>query len=160
MLGELHADPRNVVMVVSGRVPGTLDEWLGRTGVGLAAEHGAFIRWPHSNPSDKQIAEGQMAESLPGWQCRVEDLQRREDADWKRAVDQVFAYYAERTPGSFVEHKQTSLTWHFRLADNDYAAWQAKECMHHLDSHVLSHFPISLMAGKKNVEVSLIDCKF
>ena len=43
-------------------------------------------------------------------------------------------HYIERTPGSFLEPKETALTWHFYDADAEFGAWQAKELQNHLAS--------------------------
>lgn len=42
------------------------------------------------------------------------------DMSWKEDVKEIFEYYTERTPGSFIEEKQCSLTWHYRKADPKY----------------------------------------
>lgn len=42
------------------------------------------------------------------------------DMSWKDDVRQIFDYYTERTPGSLVEDKEYSLTWHYRNADPKY----------------------------------------
>lgn len=42
------------------------------------------------------------------------------DMSWKTDVVKIFDYYTERTQGSFVEHKKSSITWHYRLADPQY----------------------------------------
>jgi trehalose-phosphatase len=42
------------------------------------------------------------------------------DLSWKNDVLDVFGYYTERTPGSFIEHKKFSITWHYRLADPNF----------------------------------------
>jgi trehalose-phosphatase len=39
---------------------------------------------------------------------------------WKNDVLEIFTYYTERTQGSFVEHKRSSITWHYRQADPEY----------------------------------------
>ncbi|KAJ1537121.1 threalose-6-phosphate phosphatase, partial [Cladochytrium tenue] len=68
-------------------------------------------------------------------------------------VSEIFAYYTERTLGSFVEHKRASITWHYRLADPDYGSFQAKECQNHLEDAIISKLPVEVMVGKKNLEV-------
>jgi len=72
---------------------------------------------------------------------------------WKNDVIEIFTYYTERTQGSFIEHKRSSLTWHYRMADPEFGAFQAKECQNHLENAVLSKLPVEILVGKKNLEV-------
>lgn len=133
-LHRLCQDPHNVVFVISGRDQATLEKWLGAIpGLGLSAEHGCFLKFPNT---------GQ-------WTNFSNDL----DLAWKNDVIDIFSYYAERTQGSFIEHKRCSVTWHYRLADPSYGAFQAKECQNHLENAVLSKLPIEILVGKKNLEV-------
>jgi trehalose-phosphatase len=129
----LAADPRNHVWVISGRDQPTLERWLGNIpNLGLSAEHGCFVRQP-----------GQQ------WV----NLLEQGDFSWKKEVSEIFDYYTERTQGSFIEHKSSSITWHYRLADPAYGEFQAKECQNHLENAVLSKLPIEILVGKKNLEV-------
>lgn len=133
-LQELCNDPRNNVWVVSGRDQACLEEWLGDVkNLGLSAEHGCFIKAANSTQ----------------WTNVLEDV----DMSWKRDVIEIFDYYTERTEGSFVEHKKSSITWHYRMADEEYGLFQAKECQNHLESSVVSKMPIEILVGKKNLEV-------
>ncbi|KAI9312741.1 glycosyltransferase family 20-domain-containing protein [Dichotomocladium elegans] len=133
-LEKLCADPRNDVWVISGRDETALDRWLGRVDrLGLSAEHGCFIKYPRGN---KWI-----------------NLTEHVDMSWKHDVIDIFTYYTERTSGSFIEHKRCSITWHYRLADPEYGAFQAKECQNHLENAILSKLPVEVLVGKKNLEV-------
>ena len=133
-LSILSRDPQTHIYVVSGRDQTTLDAWLGSIeNIGLSAEHGCFVR---------DISTGH-------WLNMLQDL----DMGWKNDVLPIFEYYTERTPGSFVEHKRSSLTWHYRLADPVYGSWQAKECHNHLENAILSKLPVEVLVGKKNLEV-------
>lgn len=89
--------------------------------------------------------------SMPPWLSLTDEL----DYSWKNDVMTAFEYYTERTPGAFIEHKKSSITWHYRLADPQYGSWQAKECQAHLESLVIAKFPIEILVGKKNLEVSI-----
>ncbi|ORX62032.1 hypothetical protein DM01DRAFT_1379888 [Hesseltinella vesiculosa] len=132
-LTTLCNDPKNVVWVISGRDEHALDTWLGHIpGLGLSAEHGSFMKFPEANR----------------WVNLAEDL----DMGWKTDVLEIFSYYTERTTGSFIEHKRCALTWHYRLADPEYGAFQAKECQNHLET-ALAKLPVEVLAGKKNLEV-------
>ncbi|CAO3632906.1 unnamed protein product [Mucor fragilis] len=133
-LQTLCSDPRNQVWVISGRDEATLDKWLGQVkGLGLSAEHGSFVKYPTSN--------------------RWINLLEHFDMSWKHDVVEIFTYYAERTTGSFIEHKRCSVTWHYRLADPEYGAFQSKECQNHLENAILSKMPVEVLVGKKNLEV-------
>lgn len=127
-------DPCNQVWVISGRDEATLDKWLGQVkGLGLSAEHGSFVKYPTSTK----------------WINLLEHF----DLNWKNDVVEIFTYYAERTTGSFIEHKRCSVTWHYLLADPEYGAFQAKECQNHLENAILSKMPLEVLVGRKNLEV-------
>ncbi|KAF9142998.1 threalose-6-phosphate phosphatase [Mortierella sp. GBA39] len=133
-LTALANDPNNVVWVISGRDQKALEEWLGEVeNLGFSAEHGSFMRQPGSKK----------------WVNLTESL----DMSWKSDVIEIFTYYTERTQGSFIEHKRSSLTWHYRMADPEFGQFQAKECQNHLANAVLSKLPVEILVGKKNLEV-------
>ncbi|KAG0740386.1 hypothetical protein G6F62_007284 [Rhizopus arrhizus] len=133
-LEKLCQDPRNEVWIISGRDENALTHWLGHIeNLGLSAEHGSFVRYPSSK---KWI-----------------NLMEHFDMNWKNDVLEIFTYYTERTTGSFIEHKRCAITWHYRLADPEYGAFQAKECQNHLEQAILSKFPLEVLIGKKNLEV-------
>ena len=101
VLTKLASDPKNHVYIVSGRDQATLHDWLGGVPrLGFSAEHGCFFREIGSKEWSSNEA------------CM--------DDSWKESVLPVFEYFTERTVGSFIEHKNASLTWHFRLADPDF----------------------------------------
>lgn len=131
---SLAADRRNAVWIISGRDQGFLDEWMGHIPeLGLSSEHGCFIRKPGSDD----------------W----ENLADQTDMAWQREVMEVFQHYTERTQGSFIERKRVALTWHYRRADPEYGAFQAKECRKHLEETVARKWDVEVMAGKANLEV-------
>ncbi|KAB2580055.1 Trehalose-phosphatase [Lasiodiplodia theobromae] len=130
----LASDPNNAVWIISGRDQAFLDEWMGHiTELGLSAEHGSFIRHPKSEI----------------W----ENLTEKTDMSWQSEVMHVFQHYTERTQGSFIERKKIALTWHYRRADPEYGAFQARECQKHLESTVAKKFEVEVMTGKANLEV-------
>lgn len=130
----LAADPRNAVWIISGRDQAFLDEWMGHVSeLGLSAEHGCFIRQP----------------STDDW----ENLTEKFDMAWQKEVMEIFQHYTERTQGSFIERKRVALTWHYRRADPEYGAFQAKECKKHLENTVAKKWDVEVMSGKANLEV-------
>ncbi|PGH10672.1 trehalose-phosphatase [Polytolypa hystricis UAMH7299] len=130
----LAADPKNSVWIISGRDQAFLDEWMGHiTELGLSAEHGCFVRPPRSDD----------------W----ENLTESTDMSWQQEVLDIFQHYTERTQGSFIERKRVALTWHYRRADPEYGAFQARECRKELENTVVKKWPVEVMAGKANLEV-------
>lgn len=130
----LCQDPANEVWIISGRDENALNLWMGHIdNLGMSAEHGSFMKYPKSKR----------------WVNLTEHL----DMGWKNDVLDIFTYYTERTPGSFIEHKRCALTWHYRLADPQYGVFQAKECQNHLEQAILSKLPVEVLVGKKNLEV-------
>lgn len=45
----------------------------------------------------------------------------------------ILESFTERTPGSFLEMKDSCLSWHYRDADPDFGMTQAKNLHQHLD---------------------------
>lgn len=133
-LKALAADPRNNVWIISGRDSAFLEEWMGHiTELGLSAEHGCFLRRPGSD----------------SW----ENLASSMDMGWQKEVMDVFSYYTERTQGSWIEKKRVALTWHYRQADPDFGAFQARECRKALEDNVMKNWEVEVMSGKANLEV-------
>ena len=130
----LASDTRNAVWIISGRDQAFLDEWMGHIPeLGLSAEHGSFIRQPKSDD----------------W----ENLTEKTDMSWQKDVMEIFQHYTERTQGSFIERKKIALTWHFRRADPEYGAFQARQCKKHLEDTVAKKWEVEVMNGKSNLEV-------
>ncbi|KAJ7927609.1 trehalose-phosphatase-domain-containing protein [Mycena leptocephala] len=133
-LERLSSDPRNVVYIISGRDGPFLDQHFGHlTQVGFSAEHGAFMR----EPGGKKWV----------------DLTERLDMGWMGEVEEVFRYYTERTTGSHIELKKSSITWHYRASEEELGVSQSKQCHDQLENTLAPKRPIEVMAGKKNVEV-------
>ncbi|KAK9457874.1 glycosyltransferase family 20-domain-containing protein [Dipodascopsis uninucleata] len=130
----LADDPNNEVWIISGRDQNFLEKHLGHIkSLGLSAEHGCFMR---PIGSDEWV---NLADSF--------------DMSWQKDVMEIFQYYTERTQGSFIERKRAALTWHYRRADPDFGAFQARECQNHLENTVTHKYDVEVMRGKANVEV-------
>lgn len=94
ILTNLASDPRNTVVVISGRDHDTLDEWLGDLPISFAAEHGMMVK--HAGG---------------GWQPSLEA-----DLAWVPAVRAIMQPYVDANPGSILENKPSSVAWHNRNA--------------------------------------------
>ncbi|CAB10126.1 Trehalose-phosphatase [Schizosaccharomyces pombe] len=133
-LATLAADPKNQVWIISGRDQQFLRNWMDDIkGLGLSAEHGSFVRKPHSTT----------------WINLAELL----DMSWKKEVRRIFQYYTDRTQGSSIEEKRCAMTWHYRKADPENGAFQALECEALLEELVCSKYDVEIMRGKANLEV-------
>jgi trehalose 6-phosphate synthase/phosphatase len=133
ILERLVQDERSTITLISGRSRPDLERWFaGIPNLWLAAEHGAILwspvaqRWeqPHADASD----------------------------EWKRRVYPVLDHFVDRTPGSFIEEKEFSLVWHFRMADHEFGDWLANDLVANLD-HMLADSPVKAVKGQKTVEV-------
>ncbi|KAK5689168.1 threalose-6-phosphate phosphatase [Elasticomyces elasticus] len=133
-LKTLASDPNNSVWIISGRDQNFLNEWMGHIpALGLSAEHGSFMRHPHST----------------NWLNLTETM----DMSWQSQVLATFEYYTSKTPGAFIERKKIALTWHFRQSDQEHAVQMARECQKHLETTVGKAFDVEVMNGKANLEV-------
>ncbi|MCY1060787.1 bifunctional alpha,alpha-trehalose-phosphate synthase (UDP-forming)/trehalose-phosphatase [Nannocystis sp. SCPEA4] len=129
LLEKLSTKPWLSVHVLSGRPCPDVDRWLGALAIGLHAEHGMYSR-------------------IGGeWRARgavPEDLREKVLATLERV--------ASNTPGSHVELKAAGLAWHYRLAEREQGAHQARELRLHL-RELLVGTPLEVLLGDKVVEV-------
>ncbi len=119
------------VHIVSGRDSQTLQSWFGHLPIALAAGHGYQYKEAHSND----------------W-----NILRDCEFSWKGYVQEILNKVVEEVPGSFLEFKESSICWHYRLSDLDYGQWRAKELYTSL-MHDLANHPVEVIAGKKIIEV-------
>lgn len=132
MLRTLTADPKNTVIIMSGCERRFLESWLGQLKIGLAAEYGFYHRMPWTTE----------------WSSMGEGI----ELSWKELVAPIMKYFTERTPGTYIESKESSLAWHFKDADPHFGAWQAKDMQISLED-VLSNLPLEIIQGNHVVEV-------
>jgi trehalose 6-phosphate synthase/phosphatase len=130
LLRALGSEPSNSVVIVSGRDRQTLEEWFGELPVGLVAEHGAWLR-----PREQSW---QRAKPLPG--------------AWKQQLLPILETYADRLPSAFVEEKEDSLAWHYRIADPEQAEQRASELTDHL-LQLTAKTDLQIVQGSKVVEI-------
>ena len=131
LLDRLAASPGIQVDIVSGRTRETLDRWLADLPIALWAEHGFWHRSHRGAGWDAAFAV------VPDWIARVRPI-----------LDQFVA----DTPGSLVEVKSASVTWHYRGVPREFGARQAHE-LRLLLGDALSNQPLEVLEGKKVIEV-------
>jgi len=133
LLGTLKAlseDPRNEVVLISGRDKAELQKWFGKLNLSLIAEHGAWIKRKKDD-----------------W-CMSKPL----SASWKPMVMPIMKRYADRLPGTFVEEKEYSLVWHYRAADPEVALVKVSEIVDDLVNFT-ANIDAQVLRGNKIVEV-------
>jgi trehalose 6-phosphate synthase/phosphatase len=130
LLRRLVGSFERSVFIISGRERGTLDRWLGPTGVGLIAEHGAWLR-----------------ESGKDWR-----LTKAQSPDWKAQVAPIMAAYVSQVAGSLLEEKDRSIAWHYRRSDPELGAQRAKELADEL-TQFTANLDLQVLEGKKVIEV-------
>jgi trehalose 6-phosphate synthase/phosphatase len=130
LIKRLAKNPRNEVVLISGRDKDTMEKWFGNLGVGLVAEHGVWIK-----------------EKGRRWQT-IGTLTN----EWKREVYSIFESWVDRTPGSFIEEKEFSLVWHYRKANPELGELRARELIDNVSS-ITSNLNLQVLEGSKVVEV-------
>jgi trehalose 6-phosphate synthase/phosphatase len=136
LLERLSGLPDTATAIVSGRPRADLEFWFGSIpGLWLVAEHGAMIRQPGA--------------------LQWELTRPRIPVEWKTRVLPVLEHFVDRTPGSFVEHKDYGLVFHYRMSDPVFGEWLANELVANLEG-LLAETELHAIRGHKCVEVRLV----
>lgn len=132
LLGNLDAQAKTDIVIISGRGKDELDEWLGDLPVNLTAEHGSWIR----EAGEKQ------------WR-----LLKPLSSEWKEEVVPILEMYTDRLPGSYLQEREYSVAWHYHKADVEQASQLVKEVNDHLLS-ITTNISAHVLHGSKVIEVS------
>jgi len=130
LLDELDANPKNKVVLISGRDKQTFDNWFGHKSYTLVVEHGVWVKSPGKD-----------------WQM-IEPL----DDSWKESIRSALEFYVDRTPGSFIEEKNYSLVWHYRKSDPELGVNRAIELKDELTS-LVANLNLEILEGNKVIEI-------
>lgn len=131
-LEELSADVKNEVVIISGRDADTLQKWLGHLKLNFIAEHGSFIRYKNGE-----------------WES-----QTNVPSGWKEEIRPMLEAYVFRCPGSHIEEKQNTITWHYRNAHADLGFLRSRELLNNL-SQLTANSPLQVIDGNKVLEIRL-----
>ncbi|KAG6971869.1 hypothetical protein JG688_00004261 [Phytophthora aleatoria] len=134
LIEALANDLKNTVVLVSSHERNVIGSWLTDRRVGVVAESGYFYRLPNDDE----------------WQVMTEDT----DPSWKKVVRPIMQYFTERTPGSRIDSKESSLTWHYGETDPIFGPMQARDMQVNLED-VLCNLPLEVVQGTNRVEVRL-----
>lgn len=130
ILNKLVSDKKNLIVVISGRGKDTLADWLKEFDLEIIAEHGVWF-----------LERGQE------WQSAT-NLNDK----WKKGILKILDQYVDRTPGSFIEHKDYSLVWHYRKVETGLGEVRTRELASHL-KYVTSNEDLQVLEGDKVVEI-------
>lgn len=130
LLAGLTGDPDNEVVLISGRDRMSLHNWFAWLPMGLAAEHGVWLK--------KRAQDWRLA--------------RQRSTDWKLKLKPLLDVYADRLPGALVEEKEYSLVWHYRRADVEQGALVARALTDDL-LNFTGNIDVQVVQGSKSVEV-------
>ena len=117
------------IAIISGRSRSFLEKIFGNLDVMLIAEHGAF---------KKMKGKWEQAHAL--------------DNQWKEEILRLMNDITHKTPGAFIEEKETSIAWHYRKTDK----WLAELRVGQLISALIypcTRNNLHLMKGEKIIEV-------
>lgn len=130
ILKKLTSDPKNKVVIISGRGRATLGEWMKEYPIDLIAEHGVWYKRPNEE-----------------WQ-QFQEM----DTSWHPEFLNILEIYVDRTPGSFIEKKDYSLVWHYRKVETGLGEVRTRELTSRL-KYISSEKDIQIMEGNKVIEI-------
>ncbi|HWK05346.1 MAG TPA: bifunctional alpha,alpha-trehalose-phosphate synthase (UDP-forming)/trehalose-phosphatase [Puia sp.] len=132
MLLRLTGDPKNHVIIISGRDVSSLDRWLGMLPITLIAEHGASFRMRHQ-----------------AWQQMVSVSD-----GWKEEIRRIMQLFVIRCAGSFIEEKTNTIAWHYRNTQTGLGFSRSRELLNTL-SQLIQNTTLQVIDGNKVVEVRI-----
>lgn len=105
-LSLISEDPNNIVFVVSTESKSLMHKWYHEKApsLGLAAENGFFWRWTSKNMGEDE------------WINLVEV----EDFAWIKQVRLIMNGYVNKTEGSYIEQKESSIIWNYKNTDLEF----------------------------------------
>jgi trehalose 6-phosphate synthase/phosphatase len=130
LIRRLSIDPKNKIVIISGRDKDTLEDWFGQEKIDMIAEHGVWLK------------EGRIYWSLIDYMTD----------EWKKDIRPILELYVDRTPGSFIETKDFSLVWHYRKADKTLGELRSRELINNLQ-YLTTNMPVKILEGNKVIEI-------
>ncbi|KAG6835205.1 hypothetical protein H0H93_003934, partial [Arthromyces matolae] len=191
VLERLVADGRNEVWLLSGlRVRGLLERIAKRMPrLGIVAENGCFIKTIQGPPPSSstqgvgipKVKVGRMSSFSAGMSVSPPRLNNAQQTtqqknerggewlnmvanfnlSWKSACLEILHYFAERTPGSFIEERDASIVFRFWTGampvegtaedpDRTWARRQAAEAQNHIFDSLGERYGLRIIPGKNS----------
>ncbi len=129
-LQSLAREPKNDVVLITGRDRNHLQRWFRDIPLNLVTEHGAWLK----------EKDGEWKTPIPL------------NNDWKTSLLPILETYADRLPGVFIEEKEFSIAWHYRNSDPEQGDSLAKELFDNL-VNLTANINVQILQGKKVLEV-------
>ena len=133
LLDELNANPKNDLVLITGRDKETFETWFGHKPYTLITEHGLWQR-------DKGEKDWKQLESV--------------NNRWFEVIYPILERFTDRTPGSQIEIKNYSMAWHYRRVDPVLGEQRASELKATIEPLIANH-NIEIMEGDKVLEVKV-----
>jgi trehalose 6-phosphate synthase/phosphatase len=131
IIKKLSDDPKNRIVIISGRGKDFLEKQFKGVKITLVAEHGYFIK-----RAGKE------------WEATVST-----DFKWKETVIPILDEYVRRCNGTFIEEKTGSIAWHYRNADSDFAQLRLHELRDDLVEIIRHKTDFEILEGNKVLEI-------
>lgn len=135
LIRKLSKKRRVRLVITSGRPRAFLEQQFKNLSMEMGAEHGAS----YYNTQTKQ------------WINLISSELR-----WYDQVNTMMENFASRIPESFVEKKEYGLCFHYRNSPKEFGQYQANKLYFELEMS-MAKMPISILEGKKNIEVRAIE---
>ena len=129
MIVKLDDNPRTKIFIITGRAHLDIDKVIDNLPVSVIAEHGAFLK-------ENGV-----------WKNQINDI-----CPWKTDVIPIFNRITAACPGSFVEEKDFSLTWHYRNAGDSIGYKHSRELIALLEK-VIQSYNLKILDGNRVVEI-------
>jgi trehalose 6-phosphate synthase/phosphatase len=128
----LAKDKRNHLVISSGRDAEFLDKWFSELDLNLAAEHGAFFK-----------EHGKWHENI------------RTNFPVDEEILDILQKTTDKTPGSRIEMKKTSISWHYRNSDKWLAELRKQQLINAL-MNPCTRLNLQIMRGNKIIEIKMV----
>jgi len=130
LIKELSKNPKNDVVIISGRDHQTLEKWFKTLDVSLVGDHGLW----HKQKGGRWVKTVNV------------------DVSWKQAAKHLLKTYVDRMPGAFIEEKSYSIALHYRAAEPEMVALKLNEIKDALFT-LKGGTTLEILEGHKVIEI-------
>jgi trehalose 6-phosphate synthase/phosphatase len=131
LLKKLAKDPKNEVVILSGRDKDSLSRWINLPEVALVAEHGIWVK-----PANEYYF--QAAKDFPN--------------NWMSNIKKIMGKFTERIPKSLIEIKHFSLAFHYRQSNPEFVSQQLPDLLNELEL-ATQNTDLEILHGAKIIEI-------